>query len=165
MFLLANRYPLRRNIRKSGVSALRWSACFLAIGLAACAGEDGRTPEQRLAAWEAGNVYPTSYRAEILAYLRSYLNDPTNVSEAAVSEPFLRPMGLGNRYVACVRYNAKKSSGGYGGPREHLVVFVSGKLERFIDLRSEQARPEQAKGDQCNGATFAAFPEAERLTR
>jgi hypothetical protein len=144
---------------------LRWSACVLVILLAACAGEDGRTPEQRLAAWEAGNVYPAGYKAEIIAYLRTYLNDPTNVSEAFVSEPFLRPMGLGHRYVACMRYTAKRSSGSYGGAREHLAVFVSGKLDRFADLRGDPARPEQGKGDQCNGAAYVAFPEAERLAR
>jgi hypothetical protein len=154
------------------VSALRGSACVivvgLAVGLAACAGEDGRTPEMRLAAWEAANVYPTAYKAEILAYLRSYLNDPTNVSEAAVSEPFLRPMGLGNRYVACLRYSARRSSGSAGPIREHMAIFVSGKLDRFADVRGgEQAKPEQApaKGEQCSGAAYAPFPEAERLVR
>lgn len=144
---------------------MRWLACVLALGLAACAGEDGRTPEARLAAWEAANVYPASYRAEILAYLRTYLNDPTNVGEAFVSEPFLRPMGLGNRYVVCVRYNAKRASGSSGAGREHMAVFVSGKLDRFTDLRGEQARAEPGKGEQCNGAAYVAFPEAERLTR
>lgn len=144
---------------------MRWSACVLAVGLAACAGEDGRTPEARLAAWEAANVYPAGYRTEILAYLRTYLNDPTNVGEAFVSEPFLRPVGPGNRYVACVRYNAKRSSGNSGATREHIAVFVSGKLDRFTDLRGEQARAEQVKGDQCNGVAYKAFPEAERLTR
>ena len=149
---------------------MRGSECVLvvglAVGVAACAGEDGRTPEMRLAAWEAANVYPAAYKAEILAYLRSYLNDPTNVSEAAVSEPFLRPMGLGNRYVACLRYSARRSSGSAGAIREHMAIFVSGKLDRFADVRGgEQAKPEQAKGEQCSGAAYAPFPEAERLMR
>jgi hypothetical protein len=137
----------------------------VAVLVAGCAGEDGRTPEQRLAAWEAANLYPAGYKAEILAYLRTYLNDPTNVSEAFASQPFLRPMGLGNRYVVCVRYVAKRASGSYGGAREHMAVFVSGKLDRFTDLRGDQARAEPAKGEQCSGAAYVAFPEAERLTR
>jgi len=119
----------------------------------------------RLAAWEAANVYPAAYKAEILAYLRTYLNDPTSVSEAAVSEPFLRPMGLGNRYVVCVRYSAKRASGSGGADREHMAVFVSGKLDRFADLRGEQAKSDQPKGEQCSSASYAPFPEAERLTR
>jgi hypothetical protein len=146
--------------------------CVLAIALAACAGEDGRTPEMRQAAWEAGNVYPASYKAEILAYLRSYLNDPTNVSEAFVSEPVLRSVGPGNRYVVCVRFTAKRGAGGAGREqtREHMAVFLSGKLDRFTDLRgepgrAESGRGEQGKGEQCSGATYVAFPEAERLTR
>jgi hypothetical protein len=120
----------------------------------------------RLAAWEAANVYPASYKAEILAYLRTYLNDPTNVSEAAVSAPFLRPMGLGNRYVVCLRYSAKRSSGAAGPIREHMAIFVSGKLDRLADVRGgEQAKPEQARNEQCSAATYAPFPEAERLAR
>jgi hypothetical protein len=131
--------------------------------LSACAAfsEDGRTPEQKLAVWEAGNVHPANYRAELIAYLRSYLNDPTGVREAQVSEPALRPMGPGNRYVVCVRFNPKKTGGGgYAGTREHMAVYVGGKLDRFVELRGEQA-----KGEQCSGATYAAFPELERLTR
>src|SRR5262249_3332343 len=74
--------------------------------LGACASyNDGPTPEQRRAAWEAGNVFPTNYRAEVLAYLRTYLNEPAGVREGAISEPALRPVVGGDRYVVCVRYN------------------------------------------------------------
>jgi hypothetical protein len=131
--------------------------------LSACAAfrGDGPSPEARVAAWEAGNVYPANYRAELLAYLRTYLNDPSGVREAQVSEPVLRSVGPGNRYVVCVRFNPRKVGGGYAGAREHMVVYVGGKLDRFVELRGEQ----QAKGEQCSGATYAAFPELESLTR
>jgi hypothetical protein len=146
--------------------ALRWLALFLAVAVAACATDDSRTPEGKAAAWEAGNVYPANYRSEIIAYLRTYLNDPTNVRDAQVSEPTLRPAGPGNRYMVCVRFNAKRAGGGYGGPREHLAVFLGGKLDRMVNLRGgDQARGEQGKSEQCSGATYAAFPELERLTR
>ncbi len=145
--------------RLSGDNELRWSVLILAAWLGACTTS---VEEARHNQWEAGNIYPANYRAEILAYLRTYLNDPANVRDAAVSEPTLRPVatGTGNRYVVCLRYAAKRASGGYAGNRDHLVSFVSGKLDRFVEIRGEQAR-----GDQCNSAAYVPFPEAERLTR
>jgi hypothetical protein len=149
-----------------GESTLRWLALFLAAALSACASDDGRTPEGKAAAWEAANVYPANYRGEIIAYLRTYLNDPTNIREAQVSEPTLRPAGFGNRYMVCLRFNTKRAGGGYGGAREHIAIFLGGKLDRMVDLRGgDQARGEQGKGEQCSSATYAAFPELERLTR
>ena len=146
--------------------ALRWLALFLAAVVSACASDDGRTPEGKAAAWESGNVYPANYRGEIIAYLRTYLNEPANIRDAQVSEPVLRPAGFGNRYMVCVRFSAKRAGGSYGGPREHLAVFLGGKLDRMVELRgADQARGEQSKGEQCSGATYAAFPELERLTR
>jgi hypothetical protein len=150
---------------------LRGLALFLAVALSACASDDGRTPEGKAAAWESGNVYPANYRGEIIAYLRTYLNDPTGIREAQVSEPTLRSAGFGNRYMVCVRFNAKRAGGSYSGAREHVAVFLGGKLDRMIDLRGgepargEQARGEQGKPEQCNSATYAAFPELERLAR
>jgi hypothetical protein len=145
---------------------VRWLALVLAVALAACASDDGRSPEAKAAAWEAGNIYPANYRGEIIAYLRTYLNDPTNIRDAQVSEPTLRPAGAGNRYMVCVRFNAKKAGGAYGGPREHLAIFLGGKLDRMVELRGgEPGRGEQAKPEQCSGATYAAFPELQRLTR
>jgi len=136
----------------------RLAACVLACALAGCASYSvERTPEERKAAWDAGNVYPTGYRPELIAYLRTYLNDPTGISEAAISEPALKSIGPGERYVACVRFDARKPSGGYGGMREHLVVYVGGKLDRFVE-KGPLVEP-------CRTAAYAAFPELERLTR
>jgi hypothetical protein len=135
---------------------LRWSALVIALALGACAGGFGeRSPEERKATWEAGNIYPVNYRPELLAYLRTYLNDPTGVREAAISQPALKPAGFGDRYAVCVRFNAKRSGGGYAGAKEHLATYVGGKLDRFVE----------ATGDTCKAAEYAAFPELERLTR
>jgi hypothetical protein len=140
--------------------ALRWSvlipALMTALALGACASGVGeRSTEERAADWNAQNVYPTNYRAELLAYLRTYLNDPTGVREAGISEPALRPAGFGERYVVCVRFNAKGAGGGYAGAKEHLVIYVGGKLDRYVEAGAES----------CKAATYAAFPELERLAR
>jgi len=63
-------------------------------------------------------------------------------------------MGLGQRYVSCVRYRAKAGSGDLGASRDHLVVFVQGKLDAFKEGK-----------EQCAAATYVPFPELETLTR
>jgi hypothetical protein len=134
---------------------LRCAAPLIAAALCGCASSSTEpSPEVRRADWEARNLYPQNYRAEILAYMRNYLNDPRVVGEAVVSEPQLKPMGLGNRYVSCVRYGFRDAAAGEPRGREHIVIFVSGKLDIVREAR-----------DQCAGAAYTAFPELERLTR
>jgi hypothetical protein len=139
---------------------LRWSvpitALLTAFALGACASGLGeRSTEERTADWNAQNVYPANYRAELLAYLRTYLNDPTGIREATISEPALKPAGFGDRYVVCVRFNPKGAGGAYAGAKDHLVIYVGGKLDRYLEV----------PGESCKAAAYAAFPELERLTR
>jgi hypothetical protein len=135
---------------------VRRSVLLLALALAACGKTlDELSTEQRRAAWAAGNVYPADYRGELIAHLRTYLNDPTGIREAAISEPVLRPVGQGDRYVVCVRFNPKRAGGGYAGLKDHLVIYAGGKLDRYVETA----------GESCKDAAYAAFPELERLTR
>jgi hypothetical protein len=101
------------------------------------------------------NVEPTSYKADIIAFLRTYLNDPTQIREAGISEPMLKTVGTQNRYVVCLRYNAKTSLGRHAGARDRMAVFASGRFDRIV----ENAR------EQCKDVALAPFPELERLTR
>jgi hypothetical protein len=107
------------------------------------------------------NVAPANYKAEILAYLRTYLNDPVGVREAYIGEPELRPIpaSLNNaateRYMVCLRFNAKDSSGKYEGSRDRLVAFLSGRLDTLVPARKEQ----------CAQTNWRPFPELERLRR
>jgi hypothetical protein len=139
-----------------GEVAVRRSVLLLALALAACGKTlDELSSEQRKASWSAANVYPAEYRTELVAYLRTYLNDPSGIREAAISEPALKPVGPGDRYVVCVRFNAKRGAGGYAGTKDHLVIYAGGKLDRYLE----------AAGESCKDAAYAAFPELERLTR
>jgi hypothetical protein len=136
--------------------AVRRSILVIALALAACANSlDDLSSEQHKADWAAANVYPANYRAELIAYLRTYLNDPTGIREAAVSEPALKRTGPGERYVVCVRFNPKRGGGGFAGLKDHLVIYASGKLDRYLE----------AAGETCKDAAYAAFPELEQLTR
>ena len=80
----------------------------LLIALAACtSGERDYSGPETTRGGAAVNVFPDNYRAEILAYQRSYLNDPSGIRSAAISQPALRKVGSVERYAACVRFNAK----------------------------------------------------------
>ncbi len=136
---------------------MRFLAVLALLVLGGCSTDTGPSQADLRARWDAQNVNPQSYRQDLLAFLRTYLNDPTHVRAAGVSQPQLKTVGPGDRYIACVRYNARNSDGKYGGSKEGAAVYVAGKLDRFLD--GKQGQP------YCKDAAYAPFPELERLTR
>jgi hypothetical protein len=129
-----------------------------AAALGGCATEVGPSSSELKARWDAENVYPQGYRQDLLAFLRTYLNDPSHVRGAAVSQPQLKYIGPGDRYVACVRYNARNTDGKYLGSKDGAAIYVAGKLDRFLDM------PKDVR-ELCKEAAYLPFPELERLTR
>src|SRR4029078_5752420 len=130
----------------------------VAVALGGCATETGPSASELKARWDAENVYPQGYRQDLLAFLRTYLNDPSQVRSASVSPPHIKYIRPGDRYIACVRYNARNSDGKYVGSKDGAAIYVAGKLDRFIDT-SKDAR------DLCKEVGFVPSPELERLTR
>ena len=100
------------------------------------------------------NVYPTNYKSDILGAMHTYLNNPTGIRDAAISEPTLKSSGTVNRYVACLRFTPKKNTSEYGGTKEIAVVFMRGRPDRFVDLPKTE----------CTGVTYAAFPELQKVS-
>jgi hypothetical protein len=126
--------------------------------LAGCSHDNtGPSAAELKAQWNAENVYPQTYKQDLLAFLRTYLNDPTHVRDAGVSTPVSKTVGSGPRFVACVRYNARGSDQKYTGDKVGAAVYLMGKLDRFIDGKDAQPF--------CKDVTYAPFPELERLTR
>lgn len=136
----------------------RLAAVLAAIALAGCATEVGPSASELKARWDAENVFPQAYRQDLLAFLRTYLNDPSHIRGAAVSQPQLKFIGPGDRYVACVRFNARNTDGKYQGSKDGAATYVAGKLDRFFD------KPKDVR-ELCKDVAFAPFPELERLTR
>jgi hypothetical protein len=143
--------------------AVRPLACLvvvLATGIAGCAGQRDLFQDNRV---------PSNYKADILAFLKTYLNDPTNVRDAALTQPVVQRVGPGERYIVCVRFNARKSDGKYGGLLGTAAIFNSGRLDRFIDLTPDETAPDAAireqLGEVCKTAVYQPFPELEQLTR
>jgi hypothetical protein len=140
-----------------GISAKRLAILMLPVGLAACAGggEEGRSFSLFGDRNDTPQAFPTNYRAELLAFLKTYLNNPVGVRDAALAEPIMRDVNGKTRYIACLRYSARESDGSYREPRDRAVLFVNGRLDRMIEKG----------GELCAGAALAAFPDLEKMTR
>ena len=121
----------------------------VALALSACTGGHLRGEGG------SGGPRPENYKSDILAMLHVYFRDPTQIRDAAASEPKLLLVGQRNRYVVCLRLNAKKSDGEYAGTKQYLAVFSGGRLDQMVE----------AKPEDCAGAEYRPFPEAETLSR
>jgi len=135
------------------LTAARISTLALALLCAACGTYEG-TYTQATVVGEA-NIYPANYRADTIAFLKTWLNDTSGIHDASISEPALKSAGRVDRYVLCVRFNAKNSAGKYEGAKDRMVVFLAGRLDTMVDARR----------DECTGAKYQPFPELERLGR
>jgi hypothetical protein len=136
-----------------GISAKHAAILLLPITLAACAGgDDGRTAFARD---HGEQPYPSNYRAETQAFMRTYLNNPVGVHDAAMAEPVQRTVAGRVRYVTCLRFTPRESDGSYREPRERAILYVDGRLDRMVEAASEV----------CAGAVYGPFPEMENMTR
>jgi hypothetical protein len=139
-----------------GISA-RHLALLLPLLLAGCltGGEDRSTLAYTSDRGVSDQPFPANYRSEILAFMKTYLNNPAGLHETAMAEPVQRTVGGRLRYVSCLRYAVREADGSYREPREHAVVYVDGRLDTVIDNG----------GEICAGATYAPFPELAQLSR
>jgi hypothetical protein len=134
-------------VRKNGLIVL-----LAALVLAGCSSDWTRRRER------SDEVYltaPTNYRADILAFMRTYLNDPRGVRDAFLSEPSKRTLDGIERYALCLRYNPRKTNAQYAGSRDNLVLFAEGRLDRVVDNPNVR--------ELCKDAAFQPFPELERM--
>lgn len=138
-----------------GSSAKRAAMLLLPLALAGCAGDGPNSITYTDDRGVANQPYPANYRPELLAFMRTYLNNPVGVKDAAIAEPVQRTVGGRLRYVVCLRYNARDTDGGYRGSRERGVLFVDARLDRIVEDASEI----------CAGAAYAPFPALEQMTR
>jgi hypothetical protein len=188
--------PLRKALALRAVRA-RFATVVVAIAVGGCASHGHRAEER-------AQEYPENYKTELLAFLHTYINDPTSIRNAAIADPMLKPVnasveggasagsggrrgarrgsggntgdesaggssgpfGAGStnpfdsgskreRYVVCVRYNAKDRDGRYTGVKQGMAVYFRGRFDGFSD------EPHGA----CDQAEYKPFPELERLGR
>ncbi|MEH2518521.1 hypothetical protein V1279_004094 [Bradyrhizobium sp. AZCC 1610] len=129
---------------------------LLPVMLAACAASDEGKPitftDDR---GVSSQPFPRNHRTEVLAFLKTYLNNPVGVRDAVMAEPVERVVGGRQRYVACLRFSPREPDGGYREPRERAILFVDGRLDRIIENAVEP----------CAGVAYAPFAELEKMTR
>jgi hypothetical protein len=129
---------------------------LLPIALVACAGsDDGRTIAFSDDGGSAIQPFPENFRPELLAFMRTYLNNPVGVRNAAMAQPVQRTVGGRVRYVSCLHFTPRESDGSYRELRERAILYVNGRLDRMVENAS----------DICAGAVYAPFPELEKLAR
>jgi hypothetical protein len=139
-----------------GTSANCAAILLLPLVLAACAGDDdGRSITYTDDRGVANQPFPDNYRAELLAFMKTYLNNPVGVHDAAMAEPVQRTVGGRLRYISCVRFTPRESDGGYREVRERAILYVNARLDRVVENAS----------DICAGAVYAPYPDLEKLTR
>lgn len=140
-----------------GISAKRVATLLLPIALAACSssGDEGRSLSLFNDKPDTPQSFPANYRAELLAFMRTYLNNPVGVRDAAMAEPVMRDVNGKMRYISCLRYSARESDGSYREPHERAVLFVNGRLDRLIEKG----------GELCSGVALAPFPDLEKMSR
>lgn len=149
---------------------VRYLPAMLLLVLAGCSYYGEPTQADLREQWNEQNIYPASYKADIVAFIHSYLNNPTGIRSAAITKPQVKrvPGDPGDRYVVCVRYDARKSDGSYVGVTETVTTFMGGKFERFIDpLRGDLQRQAAVRmvREVCKDAVYEPFPELQRLKR
>ncbi|HEY3681173.1 MAG TPA: hypothetical protein VGL45_20865 [Bradyrhizobium sp.] len=137
--------------------ALKLAAMLLPMALAACVSDDDSVKSISYTndRGVADQPFPNNYRPELLAFLKTYINNPAGIHDAVIAQPVQRDVGGRQRYVVCVKYSARDFDGNYRDARDHALVYVDGRLDHIVDK----------SGDLCAGATYAAFPELEKLTR
>ena len=133
---------------------LRVAALAFSLALTGCNSEWIGARDRAITA----NTTPPgpSYKAEVVAFMRTYLNDPTGVKDAFISEPALRSLESVDRYSLCLRYTARKGPGQpYAASKDSLVLFREGRLDRIVDAAKEA----------CKDAAYQPFRELEQLKR
>src|ERR1700691_6418819 len=113
--------------------------------LGACGHHHGSDADSAGGDEGAVNAYPKNYKSDILAAMHAYLNDPTDIHDAAISDPALKSAGNNTRYVVCLKFNAKKNAREYAGVKEVAALFLAGRFDQFVDTPK----------DLCAGVTYA----------
>jgi hypothetical protein len=127
----------------------------LSVALVGCSSSEYIAARDR--AREANTMAPApGYRDDIVAFMRTYLNNPVGVRNAFIAEPGLHSIEGIQRNSVCLRYTARKSDGQYAPSKDSLVVFRDGRLDRIVDT------PRDVR-EACKDAAYQPFPELERL--
>jgi hypothetical protein len=143
-----------RRHRTAGALKAAVLGAVLALTMGACA-HHHHSDDSEAAPDDGVNAFPATYKAEILAAMHAYLNDPTGIREPAIAEPSVKAVGQARHFTVCLRLNPRERGSKYAGTREMAAVFVGGRFDHFVDPAKEI----------CAEAAYTPFPELGKLTR
>ncbi len=98
------------------------------------------------------------YKTDIIALMRTYLNDPAGVRDACLKPPHCGRLKMPSvTRSVCATPPTRGGTGQYAGQQGHgmLVIFREGRVDHIVDTVREM----------CKDAAYQPFPELERLTR
>ncbi|MBS0533880.1 MAG: hypothetical protein JSR72_07465 [Proteobacteria bacterium] len=121
------------------------AAGMLALAMAACSSSKNAEPD--------ANIYPKNYKLELMNTLQRELDDPTNIRDAYITDPFLTTASREQRYAVCVRSNSRDLNHNYTGAKDRIGYFYAGSLNQLV-----AATPEQ-----CGKAAYKPWPELQSI--
>ena len=124
---------------------LALGACSSLSSLNVFAGKEGSPADP--------NVFPAGYKQEMLRTFTHDLVDPSNIHDAAITDPVLRPAGLEQRYAVCMRANTRDANRRYTGVKERIGWFWGGHLNQLV----------LAEPGQCTSDAYKPWPELEKF--
>jgi hypothetical protein len=96
------------------------------------------------------DLFPASFKTQILRTVPSVVADRAGIRDAYYSEPAMDPGA--DTYASCVRFNARDGGGQYVGVKDYIAYYYNGALNQFV-----------AAEDRCKAASYKPFPELENL--
>jgi hypothetical protein len=122
------------------------AAGMMALAMAACSfSSKDAEPD--------ANIFPKDYKLELMNTLQRELEDPTNIRDAFISEPFLTTASREQRYAVCVRSNSRNINRTYTGAKDRIGYFYAGHLNQLIE----------ATADQCAKVAYKPWPELQNI--
>ena len=129
---------------------------LLPIALAACAASDeGSRITYTDDRGVSSQPFPNNYRTEVLAFMKTYLNNPGWRARRRHGRAGRARVGGRLRYVVASGSARARPTAANREPRERAMLFVDGRLDRIVENA----------GEPCAGAVYAPFAELEKMTR
>ena len=101
---------------------------------------------------------PTNYQSRIIDTLRDDLDDPTGIRDAYIADPALKQAGPDQRYIVCMKFNARDYNAAYMRQRREgrSVLFFRQPVHAAGRCAARYAP---------TGAAYKPFPELQKLCR
>ena len=162
----------KHRARRLGISAKRVAVLLLPIALAACAsGDDSRSSACSATSKDTPQSFPSNYRTELLAFMKTYLNNPVGVRDAALGEPVMRDVNGKMRYIslpalfgARVRRQLPRAARARGAFPQRPARPHDREERRTLRGRGDVAISRNGKNDAVSGADRGISPNAGSAT-